>query len=42
MSETSRDLIEHTGYGREGFAAGCDRYRPRPPDALLDVLSAVV
>jgi SAM-dependent methyltransferase len=41
MSETSRDLIEHTGYGREGFAAGYDRYRPRPPDALLDVLSAV-
>lgn len=40
MSETSRDLIEQTGYGREGFAAGYDRHRPRPPDALLDLLTA--
>ena len=34
----SRDLIDASGYDREGFAARYDRYRPRPPLALLDVL----
>jgi SAM-dependent methyltransferase len=34
----SRDLIALSGYDREGFAARYDRFRPRPPRALLDVL----
>ena len=34
----SRDLIALSGYDREGFAARYDRYRPRPPRTLLDVL----
>ena len=34
----SRDLIDASGYDREGFALRYDRYRPRPPRALLDVL----
>lgn len=40
MSQFSRDLIEQSGYAREEFAAGYDRHRPRPPKALLDVLTA--
>jgi len=35
---TSRDLIDASGYDRKGFASRYDRYRPRPPRALLDVL----
>ena len=38
MSEFSRSLIETSGYERAGFAAHYDRYRPRPPRALLDLL----
>ena len=34
----SRDLIARSGYDREGFASRYDRYRPRPPRALLDTL----
>lgn len=34
----SRDLIAASGYDREGFAARYDRFRPRPPRVLLDVL----
>ena len=34
----SRDLIATSGYDREGFAARYDRFRPRPPDALVDFL----
>jgi SAM-dependent methyltransferase len=34
----SRDLIDASGYDREGFASRYDRYRPRPPRVLLDVL----
>ena len=34
----SRELIERSGYDRAGFAAQYDRFRPRPPRALLDVL----
>jgi SAM-dependent methyltransferase len=35
---TARDLIEASGYDRQGFAACYHRFRPRPPHALLDVL----
>ena len=34
----SRDLIALSGYDREGFPSRYDRYRPRPPRALLDTL----
>jgi SAM-dependent methyltransferase len=34
----SRTLIERSGYDREGFSAHYDRFRPRPPQVLLDVL----
>ena len=36
--EFSRKLISTSGYDRAGFAATYDRFRPRPPQALLDVL----
>lgn len=38
VSEFSRALIESSGYERAGFAGGYDRFRPRPPRVLLDVL----
>ena len=38
MSEFSRALIERSGYEREGFAGGYDRFRPRPPRALLELI----
>jgi SAM-dependent methyltransferase len=31
-------LIASSGYHHEGFAAHYDRYRPRPPEVLLDTL----
>jgi SAM-dependent methyltransferase len=34
----SNDLIATSGYDRTGFASHYDRFRPRPPRALLDVL----
>jgi SAM-dependent methyltransferase len=36
--EFSRGLIEKSGYDRANFAAHYDRYRPRPPRTLIDVL----
>ena len=41
MSEFSRTLIDRSGYEREGFAEVYDRYRPSPPEALLDILTLV-
>jgi SAM-dependent methyltransferase len=41
VSEFSSGLIGRSGYGREGFAAHYDRYRPRPPAALLETLLQV-
>jgi SAM-dependent methyltransferase len=38
VSEFSRALIDSSGYEREGFAGGYDRFRPRPPRVLLEVL----
>ena len=38
MTDYSRELIGRSGYEREGFAAHYDRYRPRPPRALLESL----
>jgi predicted TPR repeat methyltransferase len=34
----SAELITSSGYDRPGFAARYDRFRPRPPQVLLDVL----
>jgi SAM-dependent methyltransferase len=36
--EFSRALIETSGYDRAGFADRYDRFRPRPPEALLQLL----
>jgi SAM-dependent methyltransferase len=41
MTEFSQTLISRSGYDRPGFAAGYDRFRPRPPRALLDTLLQV-
>ena len=38
MTEFSKALIDTSGYERAGFASRYDRYRPRPPEALLDLL----
>ena len=38
VSDYSSDLIRRSGYEREGFAAHYDRFRPRPPVALLESL----
>jgi SAM-dependent methyltransferase len=39
VSDFSRALIANSGYDRDGFAAGYDRHRPRPPRALLELLA---
>ena len=41
MSEFSQRLIERSGYLGEGFADVYDRYRPAPPESVLDVLAFV-
>lgn len=41
MSDFSRTLIRRSGYAQAGFAAGYDEHRPAPPEALLDVLTAI-
>ncbi len=38
MTDFSQRLIDASGYAREGFASTYDRFRPRPPRELLDVL----
>ena len=38
MDEELRSKLEASGYDRPGFAAGYDRFRPRPPPALLELL----
>jgi SAM-dependent methyltransferase len=38
VSEFSQRLIDTSGYEREGFAGGYDRFRPRPPRVLLELL----
>jgi SAM-dependent methyltransferase len=41
VTEFSQNLIARSGYDRPGFAAGYDRFRPRPPRALLETLLQV-
>jgi SAM-dependent methyltransferase len=38
MDAELRRRLEQSGYGRAGFAEHYDRYRPRPPLALLELL----
>jgi hypothetical protein len=38
MDAELRRRLEQSGYGRSGFAEHYDRYRPRPPLALLELL----
>jgi SAM-dependent methyltransferase len=38
VSEFSQRLIDTSGYERAGFAGGYDRFRPRPPRMLLELL----
>jgi SAM-dependent methyltransferase len=38
VSEFSQRLIETSGYDRDGFAGRYDRFRPRPPLVLLELL----
>ena len=39
MTDFSEGLIDASGYAREGFASTYDRFRPRPPGELLELLS---
>jgi SAM-dependent methyltransferase len=38
VSDFSKALIDRSGYERAGFAGRYDRFRPRPPRVLLDLL----
>jgi hypothetical protein len=38
MDRHLRRLLEESGYGEPGLAAFYDRFRPRPPQALLELL----
>jgi SAM-dependent methyltransferase len=42
LDEELRRRLEGSGYGRSGFAEQYDRYRPRPPRALLELLPPLV
>ena len=41
MDESSRRLIERSGYLRPGFADEYERFRPSPPDDLLELHASV-
>lgn len=41
MDDELRERLGAAAYGRVGFAADYDRYRPRPPAALLELLPAL-
>jgi SAM-dependent methyltransferase len=41
VCEFSQRLIDRSGYLGEGFAGVYDRYRPAPPESVLDVLAFV-
>jgi SAM-dependent methyltransferase len=41
VSEFSQQLIDRSGYLEEGFADVYDRFRPAPPESVLDVLAFV-
>jgi SAM-dependent methyltransferase len=42
VSTFSRELIERSGYLGAGFAGLYDRYRPAPPDEVVDILEFLV
>jgi SAM-dependent methyltransferase len=41
VDDQLRLQLEASGYGRAGFAEHYDRYRPRPPNSLLELLPAL-
>lgn len=41
MDDELARRLERSGYSRPGFAERYDRYRPRPPEALLELLPAL-
>jgi len=41
VDDELRERLGAAAYGRVGFAADYDRYRPRPPAALLELLPAL-
>jgi SAM-dependent methyltransferase len=38
VDEELRSRLERSGYDRPGFAADYDRFRPQPPEVLIDLL----
>ena len=42
MDRHLRRLLGESGYGEPGFAAFYDRFRPRPPRALLELLPSLL
>jgi SAM-dependent methyltransferase len=42
MDEELRRRLDESGYDQPGFAADYDRFRPRPPAALLELLPLLV
>lgn len=42
MDEELRRKLQRSGYGRPGFAARYDRYRPGPPSVLLELLPGLL
>jgi SAM-dependent methyltransferase len=42
MDPQLRRLLEESGYGEPGFAATYDRFRPRPPRALFELVPPLV
>lgn len=41
MDDELRERLDRSGYDRQGFAADFDRYRPRPPSVLRELLPAL-
>jgi SAM-dependent methyltransferase len=41
VDDELRSRLERSGYDRAGFAADYDRYRPRPPSVLLELLPSL-
>jgi SAM-dependent methyltransferase len=42
VDEELQGRLDESGYDRAGFAADYDRFRPRPPAALLELLPLLV
>ena len=42
MDQPRRRLLDESGYCEPGFAASYDRFRPRPPQALLELVPSLL